>query len=85
MQIARINAVGIEQISAALGRHHKLGREHFTPGMIQAWASAAEDRFAEGNGCVFEIKSWDSTSGAAVEIEITATGYDIESVEEEQE
>ncbi len=83
MQVARINANGLEQIADALGQHHKLGRDHFTPSMLNAWASDAEDHFNDGNGCYFEIRSFDSTSGAPVEVTITAEGYDLEEIAEE--
>jgi hypothetical protein len=83
MQIARINAHGLNQIAEALGRHHKLGREHFTPVMLNSWASDAEDHFNDGNGCYFEIRSFDTNSGSSVEFIVTPEGYDVEQVNEE--
>lgn len=83
MQVARINANGLEQIAAALGQHHKLGRDHFTPAMLNAWASDAEDHFNDGNGCYLEIRSFDSSSGSPVEVTITAEGYEVEEVNDE--
>lgn len=83
MQVARINANGLEQIAAALGQHHKLGRDHFTSAMLNAWASDAEDHFNDGNGCYFEIRSFDSNSGSPVEVTITAEGYEVEEVNDE--
>ncbi len=49
---------------------------------LRAWAADAEDHFNEGNGCYFEIRSFDSASGSAVEVSITAEGYDIEEIAE---
>lgn len=83
MQVARINANGLEQIAAALGQHHKLGRDHFTPSGLSAWASDAEQNFANGNGCYFEIRSFDSSSGSPVEVTITAEGYEVDEVNDE--
>ena len=83
MQVARINANGLEQIAAALGKYHKLGRDHFTPTMLGAWATDAEDHFNDGNGCYFEIRAWDSNSGSPVEVTISAEGYDVEEVNDE--
>ena len=76
-QVARINVDGLNQIAEALGMYHKLGRDHFTLDMLNAWATDAEDNFNNGNGCYFEIRSFDTKSGIAVEISITADGYDI--------
>jgi len=83
LQVARINANGLEQIAAALGQYHKLGRDHFTPAMLSAWATAAEDHFNNGNGCHFEIRSFDTNSGSPVEVTITTEGYDVEDVNDE--
>lgn len=83
MQVAHINANGLAQIAEALGRHHKLGRDHFTPSMLADWASDAEDHFNDGNGCYFEIRSFDSTSGSPVEVTITVEGYDVETLNDE--
>lgn len=83
MQVARINANGLNQIAEALGQYHKLGRDHFTQSMLNAWASDAEDHFNGGNGCYFEIRSCDSSSGAPVAVTITSEGYDVEEVNDE--
>ena len=83
MQVATINANGLNQIAAALAKHHKLGGDHFTAAMIQAWASEAEESHGNGNGCYIEIRSFDSNSGVPVEVTITADGYDLEEVEAE--
>lgn len=83
MQVAHINENGLQQIAAALGEYHKLGRDHFTPEMLRAWAADAEDHFNGGNGCYFEIRSFDSTSGSPVEVTITVEGYDVETLNDE--
>lgn len=83
MQVAHINTSGINQIAAALGQFHKLGQDHFTAVMLQAWASDAESHFNDGNGCYFEIRSFDSNSGSTVEVAITTDGYDIETLNDE--
>lgn len=83
MQVATINANGLTQIAAALAKHHKLGGDHFTTSMIQAWASEAEEHFADGNGCYIEIRAFDSTSGAPVEFTITPDGYDLTDIDPE--
>jgi hypothetical protein len=77
MQVAHINTKGLIQISQALGQHHKLGADHFTPAMLNAWAEEAENHFNDGEGCYIEIRSFDSNSGAAVEVVITPDGYEV--------
>ena len=51
--------------------------------MLRAWAADAEDHFNGGNGCYFEIRSFDSTSGSPVEVTITVEGYDVETLNDE--
>ena len=80
MKVAFINTNGAEQIAAALGKHHKLGLDHFTPSMLAAWASDAENSFVDGNGFAFEISAADARLGAAVVVTITPEGYDVEEV-----
>lgn len=83
MQVAHINTIGLNQIATALGRHHKLGQDHFTASMLRAWAADAEDHFNNGAGCYFEIRSFDSVSGSPVEVTISADGYDVETLNDE--
>jgi hypothetical protein len=78
MQVARINEAGLKQIADALGRHHKLGRDHFTESMLMAWAQEAEDHFNDCGVCYFEIRSFDSNSGGPVVVSIDAAGFEIE-------
>lgn len=79
-KVARINANGLEQIAEALGRHHKLGRDYFTPAQLKRWAGKAEESFAFGNGMGFEIKSFFTNTGAPVEVTISAEGFDVEQI-----
>ena len=83
MQTAHINTNGLNQIAAALGFSHKLGQEHFTANMLNAWAAEAEESFDSGNGMCFEIKSWDSSTGRTEVVTITTHGYDIEDLNDE--
>lgn len=83
MQVAHINTNGLNQIAAALGQFHKLGQDHFTAPMLNAWAADAEESFDNGNGMCFEIKSWDSASGRPEVVTITADGYDVETLNDE--
>ena len=83
MQVAHINTNGLKQIAAALGLSHKLGQDHFTAYMLQAWAAEAEESFDNGNGMCFEIKSWDSATGRTEVVTITADGFDIETLNDE--
>ena len=78
MQTAHINTNGLNQIASALGVFHKLGQDHFTSAMLQAWAAEAEESFDNGNGMCFEIKSWDSSSGRTELVTIDTDGFDIE-------
>lgn len=83
MQVAHINTNGINQIAAALGQSHKLGKDHFTTAMLNAWAAEAEQSFDNGCGMCFEIKSWDSTTGLTEVVTITSDGYDIGTLRDE--
>ena len=83
MQVAHINSIGLNQIAVALGKYHKLGQDHFTPSMLNAWANEAELSFENGNGMYFEIKSWDSATGRTEVVGITSDGYDIETLNDE--
>lgn len=83
MKVARINPNGLEQISAALAKHHVLGAEHFTSPMVGAWAAEAEQSFDNGNGCQFEIAARQSITGAPVIVPITSEGFDVEEFCEE--
>ena len=76
-QVAHINTTGLNQIAAALGQFHKLGQDHFTAAMLNAWAAEAEESFDNGNGMCFEIKSWDSTTGCTEAVTISAEGFDL--------
>lgn len=76
-----INAIGLKQIHTFLSANHKKGREHFNDGMLQAWASAAEDSLNNGNLPIIEIKSADSVTGYTVTYQITAVGIDSEMVD----
>ncbi|AXW09996.1 hypothetical protein CJO90_05655 [Ralstonia solanacearum] len=82
MRIAFLNANGVNQIAEALGKYHRLGRDHFTDSMLCAWANEAEAHFAAGNGCHVEISRFDSVSGHPVVVEITPDGYDVEDIAE---
>ena len=69
-----INAAGLAEIAAFLGRCHRLGREHFTPAMLRAWAADAEFQLSEGNTPTIEIKSWDALSGHTEAHTVSAAG-----------
>lgn len=83
MKVAHINVSGMNQIAEALGQYHKLGRAHFTPPMLDAWASVAEGHFNNGNGCYFEISGLHTVTGTPIEVTISDDGYDIEEVDDE--
>jgi predicted NUDIX family NTP pyrophosphohydrolase len=61
--IQTVNETGLAEIRAILSKHHKLGGDHFTKAMIDAWAAEVEFQLAEGNSPSFEIRSWDNVSG----------------------
>lgn len=83
MKSAHVNANGIEQIAKALGKFHKLGKDHFTDEMIRAWAADVENSLDNGNDASFEIKSWDSSTGRVELVSITDDGYDFEELSED--
>lgn len=65
MQVAHktINVTGLGEIFEFLAKRHKLGGDHFTSSMLNAWADDAEAQMAEGNPASIELKSWESVSG----------------------
>ena len=83
MQVAHINTKGLIQIHQALGQHHKLGADHFTPQMLNAWAQEAEDHFNNGSGCYFEIRGFDTNSGSPVVVTISEEGFDVTNVNDD--
>ena len=72
----QINSNGLAQIADALGRHHKLGRDHFTPEMIRVWASAVEKNW-DGELAYFEIPESESVSGITAVVGIKTNGYNV--------
>lgn len=66
-----INDQGLAEIRAILAAHHKLGGDHFTDSMIQAWANDAQFQLDEGNAASIEIKSWDNISGRTQEFRLS--------------
>ena len=70
----RVNQQGINEIRQFLAHNHKLGGDHFSPSMLDAWAADAEFQEGEGNGPRIEIVSHDSTSGATVTYTISDAG-----------
>ena len=79
--IQTVNAAGLAQIAAFLADNHKLGGEHFSAGMLRAWAADAEFSLAEGNGAVIELAARDSVHGVTQTFEISAAGLNTEHVE----
>lgn len=75
-----VNAAGLAEIGEFLASKHKLGGDHFTRDMLQAWAADAEFQLAEGNSATIEIKSWDALSGHTETYTITGAGLDAEIV-----
>lgn len=69
-----INKIGKQEIREFLAANHKLGGEHFTDSMINAWAADAEFQMAEGNPPSVEIRSWDSVTGRTVEFTVSDKG-----------
>ena len=81
MKTYTVNQTGLNEIAEFLGTRHKLGRDHFSPDMLRAWADDAEFQLAEGNDASIEIKSWDTLSGHTETYSITDAGLDSQEVE----
>jgi len=79
-----VNQIGLNEIRQFLADNHKLGGNHFTREMLQAWAVDAEFQLSEGNSASIEIRSFDSVSGATVEYTISDAGLDAEIVKIEE-
>lgn len=75
-----INTIGIQEIHKFLGLHHKLGADHFSPEMLNAWAAKAEFQLGEGNPPTIEIKSNESVSGHAEEFTVSEFGCNFSEV-----
>jgi len=69
-----INEKGKQEIREFLAANHKLGGDHFTDSMIDAWVAEAEFQLREGNPPIIEIKSWDSVSGHTMEYTVSDEG-----------
>ena len=70
----RVNQQGISEIREFLAANHKLGGDHFSASMLDAWASDAEFQVGEGNPARIEIPAADSVRGWAVEYTISPAG-----------
>ena len=55
-----INTTGLREIADFLAANHRLGGEHFTSDMLNAWASDAEFQMSEGNSPSIELKASDA-------------------------
>jgi hypothetical protein len=75
--LVQINTTGLAEIHTFLATHHKLGRAHFTPAMIRAWADDAEEHFMNDEGCYIEIRAMYSKSGDPVVLDISEAGFDV--------
>lgn len=75
--VCTINTHGLAQIAVALDQYYKHPQ---TYGAITGFAKDAEQSFANGYPCEFEIRAWDSKTGRAELIGITPAGYDIRSI-----
>ena len=80
--MTRLNKEGFRQILQALNQNHRLGVDHFTESMLNAWAFEAEKNHMDGQGCHFEISPNDSITGQPVVVYITHDGYDLETENE---
>lgn len=79
-----VNSIGKQEIREFLAEHHKLGGDHFTDSMIDAWAADAEFQLAEGNPAMIEIRSFESVSGHTSTFTISDAGLDAEQIEIEE-
>ena len=77
-RVCTINKHGLAQIAVALDQYYKHPQ---TYGAITGFASDAEQSFANGFPCEFEIRAWDSNNGRAELIGITPAGYDIKEID----
>ena len=80
-----VNAKGIREIQKFLEENHKLGGEHFTTEMLDAWALQAEFQQGEGNPAEVEIKACDSICGWTVKYRLSDEGQDWAEVYEVQQ
>ena len=76
-----VNAQGKKEIREFLAENHKLGGDHFTDDMINAWAADAEFQLGEGNPAIIEIRAFNSISGHTVTFTISDAGLDYEEIE----
>lgn len=79
-----INTQGLDEINSILTAHHRMDPTHWTPAMIQAWAQAAEQEWADqGKKMVICLSASESKTGAAGDFVITRVGWDwrVDSIE----
>lgn len=79
-----ITPAGIEQILQILGANHKLGRDHFTPNMLAAWAREVEDHAMDTGEAYLEIRAADSVFGRTMTFTITPAGYEVVKFDDEE-
>lgn len=73
-KFARINSNGHQQIASAILKHHQLP---VSAALVKQSAEEAETSQRHGLGCKFTISSFVSKTKKAIEVTITADGYDI--------
>lgn len=83
--IRTINAQGLAEIRSILAANHKLGGDHFTDSMIQAWANEAQFQLDEGNEASIEIKSRDHINGHNQDFRLSDDAVDTQTVESDDE
>ena len=74
--IRTINETGMQEIRAILAENHKLGAEHFSDSMIQAWANDAQFQLDEGNAPSIEVDSWSHVRGITQDFHLSDGSYD---------
>ena len=79
-----VNKNGLNEIKKFLSENHKLGGNHFTTEMLNAWAADAEFQTREGNPASIEIRGFDSVDGTTKEYTISDNGLDSEIIEIEE-
>ncbi len=79
--IRTINAQGLAEIRAILAANHRLGGDHFTDSMIQAWGNEAQFQLDEGNDASIEIRGWDHVNGHTQEFRLSDAAVETTIVE----
>ena len=83
MKYKLVNAAGVAEIRTLLGEHSMYPAEHYTDGMLHAWATDVERSMQENGRAEFEIHASRSASGHTVLCRLSESSLDEQEIDGE--